>query len=100
LRFLARAYTCCLEDLEAAQMPKELSDIVGSDTSRSVVLVQMVYAMQSEPPGALADNPEISALVSQVHGPSVHRLNAIVPFGDSEFRLYPVVFCQSSKRQI
>ena len=29
-----------------------------------------------------------------VQGPSVHRLNALVPDGENEFRLYPVVFQQ------
>jgi len=29
-----------------------------------------------------------------IQGPSIHRLNALVPYGEQEFRLYPVVFQQ------
>lgn len=56
IRFLTRAYTCPLEDLDAKQFPQELSSIIGSNTQQHVVLVQVVYAMQAET--ALAEDPE------------------------------------------
>jgi len=48
LRFLARAYTCRVDDLDTKQMPHELSQIIGYDSSLSIVLIQVVYAMQNE----------------------------------------------------
>lgn len=45
LRFLARAYTCSLEDLDLKSFPSELSSIVGDDKSKMIVLVQIIQAM-------------------------------------------------------
>jgi hypothetical protein len=42
LRFLARAYTCSLEDLDSKSFPQELSSIIGDEKSKQIVLVQMI----------------------------------------------------------
>jgi hypothetical protein len=77
IKFLARAYTSAMEDLDQTLIPEELSRIVCKDYSRKIVLVQTIYAMQDS--------------LSDIYGPSVHRLCAIVPSADS-FKLFPVVF--------
>jgi hypothetical protein len=82
IKFLARAYTSTMEDLDQTLFPEELSRIVCKDHSRKIVLVQTIYAMQDS--------------LSDTHGPSVHRLCAIVPSADS-FELFPVVF---NKQQV
>lgn len=61
LRFLARAYTCSLEDLDFKLFPQELSSIIGDDKSKQIVLVQMIQAMQVEVTQK-SDNPEVNTL--------------------------------------
>jgi hypothetical protein len=61
LRFLARAYTCSLEDLDFKSFPQELSSIIGDDKSKQIVLVQMIQAMQVEVTQK-SDNPEVNML--------------------------------------
>ena len=75
LRYLARAYTCNIEDLDPNSIPYELSEIIkkDGDESGNVILIQVIYAIYDTE----------SVLFEQ--GPSVHRLNALVPSGDDGF---------------
>ena len=78
---MARAYTCILDDLDLKNIPQELNEIVDAQNggSRSIVLIQMIYAMQGENIQIQSDNTELGEVSQKVLGPSVHRLNALVP---------------------